>query len=102
MAGKKITWSELPVQSCLHQWTQFEEFPRFIEGVKEVRQLDDQDDQRLRWRVENTGEEKKWTAQITEQNPNHRIAWSFKLSEYTSGQVDFARSGTDRTRVVLE
>jgi len=96
---KKSIEVDSPLSHVYNQWTQFEEFPRFMEGVKEVRQLDDQ---RLRWRVEIAGKEKEWTAQITEQIPDHCIAWSSESGEYTSGKVDFAKLGTDRTRIILE
>ena len=88
-----------PLSHVYNQWTQFEEFPRFMEGVKEVRQLDNQ---RLHWRADIGGKEKEWTAKIIEQIPDDRIAWESQSGEYTSGQVDFARLGPDRTRVTLE
>lgn len=90
---------DCPLSHVYNQWTQFEEFPRFMEGVKEVRQLDDQ---RLHWRASIGGKEKEWNAKIIEQIPDHRIAWKSESGEYTSGQVDFARLGTDRTKVALE
>ena len=96
---KKSIEVDRPLSHVYNQWTQFEEFPRFMEGVKEVRQLDDQ---RLRWRAEIAGKEKEWTAKITEQIPDDRIAWKSESGEYTSGKVDFARLGTDRTQVTLE
>ena len=96
---KKFIEVDRPLSHVYNQWTQFEEFPRFMEGVKEVRQLDDQ---RLYWRADIGGKEKEWTAKITEQIPDDRIAWRSESGEYTSGQVDFARLGTDRTRVALE
>ena len=89
----------VPVKTAYNQWTQFEEFPRFMDGVKEVRQLDDQ---RLHWRAEIAGVDKEWTAKITEQIPDDRIAWTSESGEYTSGKVDFAKLGEDRTRVTLE
>src|SRR5687767_9562587 len=67
--------------------------------VKEVRQLDDQ---RLHWRADIGGKEKEWTAKIIEQIPDDRIAWQSQSGEQTSGQVDFARLGPDRTQVALE
>jgi uncharacterized membrane protein len=88
-----------PLSTVYNQWTQFEEFPRFMEGVKEVRQLDDQ---RLHWVAEIAGKEKEWTAKITDQIPDHRIAWQSEAGEYTSGAVDFDSVGPDRTRVTLE
>ena len=63
---------DVPVTTAYNQWTQFEEFPRFMEGVREVTQLDDK---RLRWRAEVGGREKEWEAEITEQIPDDRIAW---------------------------
>jgi len=96
---KKSIEVDRPLSDVYNQWTQFEEFPRFMEGVKEVRQLDDQ---RLHWRADIGGKEKEWTAKIIEQIPDDRIAWQSQSGEYTSGQVDFARLGPDRTRVVLE
>jgi uncharacterized membrane protein len=96
---KKTIEVDRPPNQVYNQWTQFEEFPRFMEGVKEVRQLDDK---RLHWRAEIAGKEKKWIARIIEQIPDDRIAWESESGEYTSGRVDFARLGTDRTRVALE
>ena len=96
---KKSIEVDRPLRLVYNQWTQFEEFPRFMEGVKEVRQLDDQ---RLHWRAGIGGKEKEWTARIIEQIPDDRIAWQSESGDYTSGQVDFAKLGVDRTRVTLE
>ncbi len=96
---KKSIEVDRPLSDVYNQWTQFEEFPKFMEGVKEVRQLDDQ---RLHWRADIGGKEKEWTAKIIEQIPDDRIVWQSQSGEYTSGQVDFARLGPDRTRVALE
>ena len=96
---KKSIEVDRPLSQVYNQWTQFEEFPRFMEGVKEVRQLDEQ---RLHWRADIGGKEKEWTAKIIEQIPDDRIAWRSESGEYTSGLVDFARLGADRTRVALE
>ena len=88
-----------PLHQVYNQWTQFEEFPRFMEGVKEVKQLDDT---RLHWVAEIAGKEKQWTAKITEQIPDLRVAWESESGEYTSGVVSFQALGPDRTRVTLE
>jgi uncharacterized membrane protein len=63
---------EVPVRTAYNQWTQFEEFPRFMEGVQSVTQLDDT---HLRWRGQVSGEQREWTAQIVEQQPDSRIEW---------------------------
>ncbi|HEU4771008.1 MAG TPA: SRPBCC family protein [Candidatus Udaeobacter sp.] len=96
---KKSIEVDRPLNHVYNQWTQFEEFPRFMEGIKEVRQLDDR---RLHWRAEISGKEKQWTAKIIEQIPDHRIAWESESGEHTSGTVDFATLGTHRTQVDLE
>ena len=88
-----------PLQQVYNQWTQFEEFPRFMEGVKEVKQLDDT---RLHWVAEIAGKEKQWNAKIIEQIPDLRVAWESESGEYTSGVVSFQALGPDRTRVTLD
>lgn len=90
---------ECPVRSAYNQWTQFEEFPRFMDGVKRVEQLNDQ---RLHWVAEIAGKEKEWTAKITDQIPDHRIAWESESGDYTSGIVNFQSLSPERTRVTLE
>jgi uncharacterized membrane protein len=88
-----------PLDQVYNQWTQFEEFSRFMEGVKSVKQLDDT---RLHWVAEIGGKEKEWTAKIIEQIPDHRIAWESESGEFTSGVVSFQSLGPNRTRVTLE
>ena len=63
----------VPIRTAYNQWTQFEEFPRFIEGVKELHQLHDI---RLHWKAEIAGQDNEWEAEITEQMPDQRIAWT--------------------------
>lgn len=90
---------EAPIQTVYNQWTQFEEFPRFMEGVKSVKQLDDK---RLHWVAEIGGKQKEWDAKITEQIPDRKIAWQSEAGEYTSGTVTFQPAGSSGTRVNLE
>src|SRR5437867_6583180 len=90
---------EQPVRTVYNQWTQFEEFPRFMEGVKSVRQLDDQ---RLHWVAEIGGKQKEWDAKIVEQIPDRRIAWRSEAGEFTAGAVSFEPIGPNRTRLTLE
>ena len=87
-----------PVSTVYNQWTQFEDFPYFMEGVKEVRQLDDT---HLHWRAEIWGKEKEWDAEITEQEPDQRISWKSVSGAPNAGTVRFESLGPDRTRVNL-
>ena len=89
---------EAPLNSVYNQWTQFEEFPRFMEGVEEVRQLDDK---RLHWRAKIAGKVKEWDAEIFEQVPNQRIAWRSTTGAKNSGMVNFTALSSHRTRVTL-
>jgi uncharacterized membrane protein len=88
----------VPVQTAYNQWTQFEEFPRFMEGVESVKQLDDT---RLHWVANVGGERKEWTARITEQIPDQRIAWHSDGGEFTAGEVEFAPLGPNKSRVTV-
>jgi uncharacterized membrane protein len=89
----------VPVSAAYNQWTQFEEFPRFMEGVEEVRQLDDT---LLHWAATVSGKRREWEARITEQLPDRRIAWRSVTGTQTSGSVSFEPAGQDRTRVRVE
>src|SRR5262249_32782270 len=89
----------VPVRTAYDQWTQFEEFPRFMEGVREVRQLGDE---RLAWCAEGGGKEKRWAAEITEQIPDTRIAWRSRTGANNAGVVTFHRLDDQRTRVMLQ
>jgi uncharacterized membrane protein len=89
----------VPVSTAYNQWTQFEDFPRFMEGVKEVRQLDDT---HLHWRAEVAGKDKEWDAEITEQVPDQRIAWRSVGGAPNSGVVSFDRIDQDTTRILVE
>lgn len=89
---------DVPVNRAYNQWTQFEEFPLFMEGVKEVKQLDDK---RLRWKVEIAGKTKEWDAEIFEQVPDHCIAWRSTDGAKNSGMVSFTARGDGQTEVSL-
>jgi uncharacterized membrane protein len=90
---------DVPVTTAYNQWTQFEEFPRFMEGIEEVTQLDDT---RLHW-VANIGSQRKeWYARITEQIPDERIAWVAEGGVYNAGVVTFHRLDENQTRVMLQ
>ena len=88
-----------PVNAVYNQWTQFEEFPRFMAGVKEVKQLDDT---HVHWHAEIWGKDKEWDAEITEQVPDQRISWRSTSGDAPNGgTVRFEPVGADRTRVRL-
>jgi uncharacterized membrane protein len=89
----------VPVRAAYNQWTQFEEFPRFMEGVEEVRQLDDT---HLHWRTTVGGREQEFDAQITEQRPDERIAWTATRGVEQAGVVTFHRVDDGRTKVMLQ
>lgn len=85
-----------PVRTVYNQWTQFEEFPRFMEGVKEIRQLDDS---HVHWIAEVAGKEKEWDAEITEQIPDQRVAWRSVSGALNTGVVEFRPTGADETEI---
>ena len=89
----------VPVRTAYNQWTQFEEFPRFMEGVKEIQQLDDT---HLLWIAEIGGQRREWKAEITEQRPDERIAWRSMDGATNAGVVTFHRLGDSQTRVMLQ
>ena len=89
----------VPLSTVYNQWTQFEEFPNFMEGVESVTQLDDA---RLHWVGNVAGQQKEWYARITEQLPDERIAWTSEGGVFNSGVVTFHRVGPEETRVMLQ
>ena len=90
---------EVPVSTAYNQWTQFEEFPSFMGGVKEVRQLDDT---HLHWVAEIGGEREEWDAEISEQRPDERIAWHATSGKRNAGVVTFHRLDDNRTKVMVQ
>jgi uncharacterized membrane protein len=89
---------DVPVRQVYDQWTQFEEFPKFMDNVEDVRQLDDR---RLHWTADIAGQRKEWDAEITQQEPDQRVAWRSTQGERNAGSVDFHKLDDRRTRVTL-
>jgi uncharacterized membrane protein len=89
----------VPVRTAYNQWTQFEEFPKFMGGVQEVRQLDDT---QLRWVAEVSGKRAEWTAAIVEQRPDQEIAWRALEGKGNAGVVTFEPLGADETRITVQ
>ena len=89
----------VPVRTAYDQWTQFESFPEFMEGVEQVTQMSDT---RLHWKAEINGRIKEWDAEVTEQTPDQRVAWTSTTGARNAGVVTFQSLGGDRSRVQLQ
>ena len=89
---------DAPLREVYNQWTQFEEFPRFMDGVVEVRQIDDK---RLYWRANIAGAEREWHAEIVDQTPDQRIAWRSLTGPENGGAVLFKPLADGRTEVTM-
>jgi uncharacterized membrane protein len=90
---------KVPIRTAYNQWTQFAEFPRFMAGVEEVRQLDDR---RLHWKATIAGSVVEWDAVIVEQVPDARIAWKSTTGASNAGAVAFHYVDPNTTRVTLQ
>jgi uncharacterized membrane protein len=91
---------QVPVQRAYNQWTQFEEFPKFMDGIQSVRQLDDT---HVQWVAEIRGEQREWTTEIVDQQPDEKISWKTISGEVTNdGIVTFQKLGDDATRINVE
>jgi len=89
----------VPVRTAYNQWTQFESFPQFMEGVERVQQINDTN---MRWKAEIAGNNLEWDAVITEQTPDQRIAWTSTSGAKNAGVVTFHKLDDDTTRVMLQ
>jgi uncharacterized membrane protein len=94
---EKTVHVDVPVQQAYNQWTQFESFPQFMEGVESVKQVDDT---RLHWKAEIAGVTREWDAEIVDQTPDERITWRSMAGTKNDGTVSFASDG-DGARVTL-
>ena len=90
---------DVPVRVAYDQWTQFEEFPKFMEGVESVTQLDDT---HLRWVAEVGGKQQEWTAEIVQQIPDDRIEWRGTSGVKQHGIVTFEPLGEQTTLITVE
>src|SRR5918992_3144291 len=89
----------VPVRTAYNQWTQFEEFPHFMEGVQEIRQVTPE---MTHWKVKVAGVEREFDAKITEQHPDERVAWTSIDGPKHAGVVTFHRLDPNKTRVMLQ
>lgn len=90
---------QVPLKVAYNQWTQFEEFPQFMEGIAEVRQLDDT---HLHWVADFGGRRHEWDAEVTEQRPDERVAWRNTDGKENAGVVTFHRVGDEQTRIMVQ
>src|SRR5215213_8367528 len=88
----------VPVRTAYNQWTQFESFPQFMEGVERVAQLDDKT---LDWTATIAGQRKQWTAEIVEQRPDELVSWRSTSGARNDGAVRFETQAPDRTKVIV-
>ncbi len=89
----------VPVSTAYNQWTQFEEFPQFMEGVESVTQLDDT---HLRWIAQIGGKKHEWRAEIAEQRPDERVAWRAEDGKTNAGVVTFHRIDDNKTKIMVQ
>ena len=95
---EKTVMVNVPVSRAYNQWTQFEDFPKFMGGVQSVTQLSDD---RLEWVAEIGGVRRKWEARILEQVPDQKVAWAATEGATNAGSVTFEDLGGDQTSVML-
>ena len=89
----------VPIRTAYNQWTQFEEFPRFMGGVTEIRQLDATT---THWKTDIDGVKREFDAKITEQLPDERVAWTSTEGSKQAGVVTFHRLDENLTRVTCQ
>src|SRR5690349_8241881 len=90
---------DVPVSTAYKQWTQFETFPHFMNGVEEIRQVDNT---HTHWKISIAGVTREFDAEITEQIPDERVAWRSTKGTKHAGVVTFHKLAADKTRVTLQ
>jgi uncharacterized membrane protein len=89
----------VPVSTAYDQWTQFESFPKFMDGVERIDQLSET---KTHWVTKIAGVERQFDAEITEQKPDERVAWTTTNGTHQAGVVTFHRIDDNTTRVTLQ
>jgi uncharacterized membrane protein len=89
---------DVPVDQVYNQWTQFESFPSFMDGVEQVTQMDAKT---VAWTASIAGQRRRWMAEITDQTPDTRIAWKSTSGAENAGAVLFEPLDSGRTKVTL-
>jgi uncharacterized membrane protein len=88
-----------PIDVVYNQWTQFESFPEFMEGVERIEQ---RDDTHLHWVIKVGGITREFDATVTEQHPEERVAWKSDSGPDHAGVVTFHRLDDEKTRVTTQ
>lgn len=88
-----------PIRQVYDQWTQFETFPHFMEHIESVTQTDDT---HLTWKASIAGRTEEWTAEVTEQHPDERVAWASTSGAQHAGVATFHRVDDNVTKVMLQ
>ncbi|MEX2599925.1 MAG: SRPBCC family protein [Dehalococcoidia bacterium] len=88
----------MPVAAVFDQWRQYEQFPQFMEGIEEVRRVDEN---LLHWRASIGGKTEEWDARVVEETPGERIAWESTEGKPNAGAVQFEPVDAATTRVIL-
>jgi uncharacterized membrane protein len=96
---EKAVTVNVPVRTAYNQWTQFEEFPRFMQGVVAVKQLDDR---HLHWHTQIGGHDQEFDVEITEQIPDQRVAWRSRSGPNHGGVVTFHHLANNETRIMVQ
>ena len=90
---------QAPLSAVYIQWTQFEEFPKFMDGIERITQTDDT---HMHWVAEFGGSRHEWDAEVTEQKPDERVAWKNTSGLENAGVVTFHRIDDDKTRIMVQ
>jgi uncharacterized membrane protein len=88
----------LPLETAYNQWTQFEEWPKFMHRVTRVTQ---EDECTVSFEVKIWGKTKEFTANIQTQRPDDRIKWKVSEGMTHTGVVSFRELAPNLTRVEL-
>lgn len=95
---EKSVTVNVPINTAYNQWTQFEDFPQFMEGIENIRQ---EGDTKTYWKANIAGKTVEWEAEITEQTPDKQIAWRSTTGAHNAGTVSFEHTGDSQTVVKL-
>jgi uncharacterized membrane protein len=89
----------VPVRTAYNQWTQFESFPRFMNGVDRV---DQTSPTTTHWVTSIGGVHREFDAEITDQRPDERIAWTTISGPKQAGLVTFYEVDATTSRIMLQ